>query len=69
MIYDPLFSPSGLIKDDSKPRYIDGQVLKLQANSGAAFLYFYSDRHYFENGFRIKYRYVFFDSAKSRCAG
>ncbi|CAH3033959.1 unnamed protein product [Porites lobata] len=46
---------SGLIKDDSKPRYIDGQVLKLQANSGAAFLYFYSDRHYFENGFRIKY--------------
>lgn len=56
MKYDPLFSPSGLIKDDSKPRYIDGQVLKLQANSGAAFLYFYSDRHYFENGFRIKYR-------------
>lgn len=55
-VYDPLFSPSGLIKDDSKPRYIDGQVLKLQANSGAAFLYFYSDRHYFENGFRIKYR-------------
>ena len=47
---------SGLIKDSSKDKYSDGQVLKLKAKSGAAFLYFYSDKHYVEDGFRIKYR-------------
>ncbi|KAJ7336559.1 hypothetical protein OS493_011773 [Desmophyllum pertusum] len=46
---------SGLIKDKSKEEYSDGQVLKLQAKSGAAFLYFYSDKNYVEDGFRIKY--------------
>ena len=47
---------SGVIKDTTKEKYADGQVHKLQAKSGSAFLYFYSDKHYVENGFRIKYR-------------
>ena len=51
-----LWIHSGLIKDGSKDEYSDGHALKLQAKSGAAFLYFYSDKHYVENGFRIKYR-------------
>ncbi|XP_078358816.1 attractin-like protein 1 [Oculina patagonica] len=46
---------SGLIKDGSMDKYSDGPVLKLRAKSGAAFLYFYSDKHYVEDGFRIKY--------------
>lgn len=49
---------SGLVKYSSKDKYSDGQVLKLQAKSGAAFLYFYSDKHYVEDGFRIKYRWA-----------
>ena len=47
-----------MIKDGSKERYSDGQVLKFQAKSGAAFLYFYSDKHYVEDGFRIRYRWA-----------
>ena len=49
---------SGLIKDSSKDKYADGQVLKLQAKSGATFIYFYSDKHYVEDGFRIRYRWA-----------
>jgi len=56
--YFSLLICSGLVKDSSKDKYSDGQVLKLQAKSGAAFLYFYSDKHYVEDGFRIKYRWA-----------
>ena len=60
-LYDtPIFFAlihSGYIKDTTREKYANGQGLKLQAKSGSAFLYFYSDKHYDENGFRIKYRF------------
>ena len=47
---------SGIIRDTTRGDY--EPVVKLKAISGSAFLYFYSDKHYVEEGFRIKYRYV-----------
>ncbi|RMX57812.1 hypothetical protein pdam_00006739 [Pocillopora damicornis] len=46
---------SGIIRDASKDRFADGPVLQFEAKSGAAFLYFYSDKYYVEDGFRIRY--------------
>lgn len=54
VLFIPLYS--GIIRDASKDRFADGPVLQFEAKSGAAFLYFYSDKYYVEDGFRIRYR-------------
>ena len=52
--YYPIPFYSGIIKDPKRRNF--DQSLMLRANSGSAFLYFYSDKFYNEKGFKIKYR-------------
>lgn len=47
-----LLNFSGLVKDN----LTDEPVRTIEAKSGSAFLYFYSDAHYILNGFNITYR-------------
>ena len=46
-----------LIRDKSNGTVADEPVRTVEAKSGSAFLYFYSDAHYTLNGLNISYRY------------